>query len=325
MPWGAVIGAVGAIGGAAISSSSARSAARDQNRAVDSSNELQRWMFDQNRRDQEPWRQAGVSGLTRLQRGLGIRQTPQQQTAQVQAAFDPQRYLDANPDVAEWVTRDTVRRDISDDPLEAARQHYERWGRNEGAQGRPSGQLPQQQQPGDTFSGDEQDFGDLIRDFRDSDYREDPGYRFRLREGETAVNRNALARGRYDSGSTLKALQKFNSDLASQEFGNAYNRFRQGQGDRFNRFASLAGVGQTATQQIGNDRSEMTSRVGDNIIGGGNSRAAARVGTGNAISNGVGQAMNFWQNQQYTNALRGNRPPPRYTPEPSAYYGGPGE
>ena len=52
----------------------------------------------------------------------------------------------------------------------------------------------------------------------------DPGYKFRLSEGMKALDRQAAARGGLISGNALKATQRYGQDLASQEFGNAYNR-----------------------------------------------------------------------------------------------------
>ena len=83
------------------------------------------------------------------------------------------------------------------------------------------------------------------------DYQQDPGYQFRLSEGENGINRAATASGSRYSGATLKALSRFNSNQASQEYGNAYNRYQTDQGNQFNRLSSLAGTGQTSVAQAG--------------------------------------------------------------------------
>ncbi len=54
----------------------------------------------------------------------------------------------------------------------------------------------------------------------------DPGYQFRLKEGQRTVENAAAARGSVLSGGTLKALDRYNQDYASGEFGNVYNRAR---------------------------------------------------------------------------------------------------
>ena len=53
---------------------------------------------------------------------------------------------------------------------------------------------------------------------------ENPGFRFRLNEGLKALQRSAASRGTLLTGGTLKALEGFGQDMASQEYGNIYDR-----------------------------------------------------------------------------------------------------
>lgn len=62
-----------------------------------------------------------------------------------------------------------------------------------------------------------------------------PGYQFRQQQGEEALNRQAAARGQFFSGAAMSDLDKFNSGLASEEYGNAWNRGQQAYSDWFNR------------------------------------------------------------------------------------------
>ncbi len=55
----------------------------------------------------------------------------------------------------------------------------------------------------------------------------DPGYGFRLSEGMKALERQQAARGGLLSGGAIKAGQRYAQDVASQEYGNAYNRLAQ--------------------------------------------------------------------------------------------------
>jgi hypothetical protein len=174
-----------------------------------------------------------------------------------------------------------------------------------------------------------------MRNFGASDFQTDPGYAFRLSEGMKALDRTAAARGGLLSGATLKGAQRYGSDLASQEYQNAFNRYQsnraaqaQEYGNAFNRFQtertntlaplqSLAGVGQSATQQAQqasqnyatgatNALGNFGAAQGSNIIGSGNARASGYVGGANAISGGVGQGLNFYQNQNLVNQLQAN-------------------
>lgn len=52
----------------------------------------------------------------------------------------------------------------------------------------------------------------------------DPGYQFRLQQGQQALERAAAARGTLNTGGTLKDVSQFGQGLASQEYGQAYGR-----------------------------------------------------------------------------------------------------
>lgn len=174
-----------------------------------------------------------------------------------------------------------------------------------------------------------------MRNFGASDFQADPGYAFRLSEGMKALDRTAASRGGLLSGATLKGAQRYGSDLASQEYQNAFNRYQanrsaqeQAYGNAFNRFQtertntlaplqSLAGVGQSAAQQAQQASQNYTAGTtgalanfgaaqGSNIIGAGNARASGYVGGANALSSGLGQGLNFYQNQNLVNQLQAN-------------------
>lgn len=55
----------------------------------------------------------------------------------------------------------------------------------------------------------------------------DPGYKFRLEQGQKAIERSASAKGTLLSGGTLKDLTDYEQGAASEEFGNVYARSLQ--------------------------------------------------------------------------------------------------
>lgn len=61
----------------------------------------------------------------------------------------------------------------------------------------------------------------------------DPGYQFRVKEGQRALENNAAAKGNLRSGATLKGLADYNQNAASQEYQNVFNRYGQGYNARF--------------------------------------------------------------------------------------------
>jgi len=57
------------------------------------------------------------------------------------------------------------------------------------------------------------------------DFFDDAGYKFRLGEGQKAIDNTAAARGNVLSGPTMKAQTQYAEGLASDEYGKAYDRF----------------------------------------------------------------------------------------------------
>lgn len=57
-----------------------------------------------------------------------------------------------------------------------------------------------------------------------ADLQADPGYQIRLQEGLKGVQTSAAAKGTLLSGGTLKGLERFGQDFASNEYSNLYNR-----------------------------------------------------------------------------------------------------
>lgn len=129
------------------------------------------------------------------------------------------------------------------------------------------------------------DGGDFNRSFTMADFNADPGYQFRLQQGQNALESSAAARGSHLSGATLKALAQYGQDMGSQEYGNAYNRWNNDMTNRYNRLSGLAGGGQTANQQLQTAGSNFGALAGSNAIGAGNARASGYVAQGNVAGN----------------------------------------
>jgi hypothetical protein len=161
--------------------------------------------------------------------------------------------------------------------------------------------------------------------FGDYEFKADPGYGFRFSEGQKALERNAAARGGFMSGAALKAATRFGQEMGSQEFGNAYNRALTGyntdvarENQLYNRQAALSGIGQTATNLVGQaGQNYATSaggalgtygtNVGNLITGAGAAQAAGQVGMSNALTGGLGTYLNYTQGNALLNALQRNQ------------------
>ena len=143
-----------------------------------------------------------------------------------------------------------------------------------------------------------------------SEFTQDPGYAFRLSEGQKALDRQAAARGGLISGSALKAATRYGQDMGSQEYTNAFNRYQTERAAQLQPLQSLAGVGQTSANTLSNAAGAFGAAEGANAINAGNARASAYVGGANAVTGGLNSYLNYSQNQNMINALSRNRTDP---------------
>lgn len=121
--------------------------------------------------------------------------------------------------------------------------------------------------------------------YKGQDIYNDPSYRFRLQQGQDAIQSSAAAQGGLLSGATLKALQNYGQESASQEFSNAYNRFNADQTNRYNRLSNLVGIGQNAAAQVGNAGAQTSQAIANNTMAGANALAAGQVASANNWAN----------------------------------------
>lgn len=154
------------------------------------------------------------------------------------------------------------------------------------------------------------DFGRYTRDFSMADFEADPGYGFRMSEGMKALERSAAARGRLLSGETLKGIQRYGQDLASSEYGNAYNRFYQMRNAQLNPLQSVTGAGQTGTNVLTNAAGDLGKSLASAYMsmggaqaagatGAGQARASGYVGGANALTGALSQAVPNYLMYQY--------------------------
>lgn len=80
-------------------------------------------------------------------------------------------------------------------------------------------------------------------------FEADPGYAYRLKTGQEAVQSGAAAQGQGLSGSTLKALARFGSELGSQEHANAFDRYMRGRGQSLAEYQTNLGAAERAGER----------------------------------------------------------------------------
>ena len=148
-----------------------------------------------------------------------------------------------------------------------------------------------------------QGYGNMLRDFSAKDFQADPGYAFRLQEGLKGMDRQAAARGGLISGGALKAAQRYGQEMGSQEYQNAYNRYNQNRGTRYNMLTGQQAVGQGAANTQGQAAGNYGQQAGETLMNMGNARASGYMGQANAFSNALQGAGNTLLQGQMFNTM----------------------
>lgn len=111
-----------------------------------------------------------------------------------------------------------------------------------------------------------------------------PDYAFNLAEGQKAIDRSLAARGRALSGAGVRAGVRYASGLASGEFSNFYNRL-----------ASQAGLGQTATSNTAAAGMQAAGNIGNAYMANGANQAQIAnnmyAGINNSVQGGIQNYM----------------------------------
>ena len=276
----AIIGGVATVGGGLIAASGAKKAANVQAQAAREAQSANERMLERQIELQEPFRQAGLTAQEQIMNLLGLGTPPSAAGARVDVRQNPSAYglrevnipaiLGGEPTT---VYTDAEGNFVPDIEAYAAQ--------NPVAAPAPAAGAPPSE------------FGSLARPFGTEQFQADPGYAFRQAEGMKALERSAAARGGLLSGGTLKGIQRFGQDLASQEYGNAFNRYQIERAARLNPLQSLMGSGQSATNVMTGNVGQSSQNQQANILGAGQARASGYVGAANALGgalSSIGQA-----------------------------------
>lgn len=162
-------------------------------------------------------------------------------------------------------------------------------------------------------------YGQYAQNFGMSDFQADPGYAFRLSQGQKALDQQAAARGGLISGNALKAATGYGQDMASQEYQNAYNRYQQNRTNQLQPLGNLMASGQAAASNQGAAAGSYGANAGNLITGAGNAiaggitgagqaTAAGQYGAANTFANALNTGISSYQNQNnFNNWLNQNR------------------
>lgn len=159
----------------------------------------------------------------------------------------------------------------------------------------------------------------LTKQFGAEDFQAniDPSYNFRLQQGNLATTNLANQSGGLVGGNALQGLTNYGQNLASTEYGNAFNRFQTQRTGIYNTLASIAGIGQTAQNQVSNLAQNTAGNIGQATIGIGNAYAGGQIGAANALSGGIQNAGNAFMMNNLLSSQGGA--PTNYNVMPTNY------
>lgn len=126
-----------------------------------------------------------------------------------------------------------------------------------------------------------------------SSFNSSPDYQFTLDQSLQGLDRSASSRGSLFSGGHSADVLKLAGGLASQNYGNYYNRL-----------ADLSGAGRSTASGLGGLGANMATNIGNNTMTAGNARASAYgsvADTNSQLAGGIGGAFNNWYQKNSAN------------------------
>lgn len=130
--------------------------------------------------------------------------------------------------------------------------------------------------------------GAFNKQINPSDIANDPGYQFRMAQGQKALERSAAARGGLAGGGFMKGLDRYSQGLASDEYQNAWSRNQTDMTNRFGRLANIAGMGQNSAQNLGALGSHYADSMSNLFGARGNAQSAGIIGQANGYAGAIG-------------------------------------
>lgn len=113
----------------------------------------------------------------------------------------------------------------------------------------------------------------------------DPGYQFRLQQGQNTLENSAAARGNLLSGAHLKDLQGYAQGMASQEGAAAYGREMNAYNNKQNQLANLMNMGFNAVGGQVGQQAQGVNNLANLAMQGGQSQANMYTQMGNVANN----------------------------------------
>jgi hypothetical protein len=144
-------------------------------------------------------------------------------------------------------------------------------------------------------------YGKYAKDFSAADYQQDPGYQFRLGEGLKQLSHAAGARGGLISGQTMKGMEDYAQNSASNEYQNAFNRYQTNRSNQLQPLGNLMTSGQSAASNQAGQAGQYGVNAGNMMVQAGQANAAGQIGMANSLASGLSSGASAYQNQNNFN------------------------
>lgn len=154
--------------------------------------------------------------------------------------------------------------------------------------------------------------GEYVRNFTMADFNADPGYAFRLSEGQKALERQAAARGGLISGSALKAAQRYGQDMGTQDYGRALQDFYGRQDVARNAAAGVVGYAPTASNAMTNLGTNYGNAASTNLTNQGDTSANAMLAAERARQSAYGNVGKTFGSGGFDSLVSGYYGPGQY-------------
>lgn len=114
-------------------------------------------------------------------------------------------------------------------------------------------------------------------------FQDSPDYAYAFQQGMRGLDRQNAANLSLTSGGADADRIALGQGLASQNFGNYWNRL-----------ADLSNTGQSTAGQLGQFGANSANQIGQNYIGAGNARASGYINQANAWNNSINTGVGFY-------------------------------
>lgn len=261
----AVIGVAGAVGGALISNSGSRAAARATTAAADRSAAVVEQNYNRSAAALQPWQTSGLRANSQINALLGLGGTPD-----IPATPATPGYGGGLGGFGSGVGGATV-------GLPPGSPAYGWFGNGRGSVpgGGPGSGYNIPATPGTPAIPGQTSQAAASAAF--DQFRGSTGYQFRLGEGNRGVNSAYAGAGTIKSGDAMRGIAEFNQNFASNEFGNYMGALGSQQAQGLTAAQAQAGVGGNAANSL----ASIYQNQGDNIA---NAALLRAQNNGNALN-----------------------------------------